>query len=234
MSVMASLMLALSACSTAMQVDPALQSTADVLPVKGRQGWLINQKLSFGPYKSDRVQRGWTKSYDIPFVVRFQGAREKLHFELSDGALRSEVFCLGKITTQDLPILNDLFSIPLKNDDVFTAAIYLPGRQENWKLLVENPNKRIAGQLSSGVLKSDREEIRLEEARHTDAGYKNLGNMVLGYHFVQDGRVVGAVELLNNGRVALDRSLPAERRFLLANAAAALLLRRELADQIDQ
>ena len=49
--------LLLGACTT-MQVEPALLSNADIMEVKGRQGWLINQKLQFGEYKSGKVKRG--------------------------------------------------------------------------------------------------------------------------------------------------------------------------------
>lgn len=65
-------------CSPAMMINDTLVNDAQVLPVEGRQGWMIKQQLSFGPYQSEEVKRGWTFSYDIPFLLRFQGAKEKL------------------------------------------------------------------------------------------------------------------------------------------------------------
>jgi hypothetical protein len=229
--------LAFGACSTGMQLDQSLARQSNTYAVKGRQGWLLNQHLSIGPYQTGKVQRGWTRSYDIPFVVRFQGAKEKLNFTVTDqtdAALNAEVFALGKITAQDLVILNDLFEVPLKNHDVFTAAIYVPGSRAHWQLAVNDPNKRLLGDVASGVLEHEGQVIRVEEVRHTEKGHKNLGELVLGYNFVENGRVIAAVETLNNGRVVLQADLPAEKRLVLTSAAAALLLRSDIGQKIDQ
>ena len=229
------LALLFSACSTGMMVDDSLQSGSDAYSVKGRQGWMLNQHLSFGSYQSGKVRRGWTQSYDIPFIVRFQGAKEKLNFEFDDPAagLKSFVFCLGKITRQELPVLNDLFRIPLKNEDVFTASIYLPGSGEHWDLVVYDPNKSNLGDVSSGFLQHDGDtSIRLREVRRTDKGSKNFSELVLGYEFVQNGQVIGAVETLNKGRVWLRQGLSGKTRFVLANAAAALLLKSDIGEQL--
>lgn len=228
--------LVVAACSTAMQVDGSLQQNADTYAVKGRQGFILNQKLSFGEYRSGRVKRGWTRSYDIPFVVRFQGAKEKLSFNLNDQdnpALKSEVFCVGKITAQELSLFNRGGGIPLKNEDVFTAAIHLPEGGDTWELVLNNPNKRLWGVVSEGTIQHGDETIRIEEVRHTDRGHENITTMLLGYHFVWNGRTVGAVETMNQGRVVLSKDLTPTQRFVLANAAAAILLRSEIDEQID-
>ena len=52
----------LTSCSTAkMAVDNSQWNNTQELSVKGRQGLLIKQKLSFGEYKTISVKRSWTK-----------------------------------------------------------------------------------------------------------------------------------------------------------------------------
>lgn len=223
-------------CSMHMSLNDALRSGSTIYPVKGRQGWLLNQHLSFGPYRSGKVHRGWTESYDIPLVVRFQGAKEKLRFELSDttAQLRSEVFCVGEVKRNELPVLNDIFRIPLKDVDVFTASVYLPVRRVHWDLALYDSNKMDFGDVSSGVLQNDAgQSIQLREVRRTEKGHSNWGGQPLGYEFVQDDAVIGAVEMLNNGRVLLKNEVPAELRFVLANTAAVLLLKTNLGHQLN-
>ena len=75
-----------TACSTPqMAIDQQLH-TSTAMPVKGRQGWMVNQHLSFGEFTSGKVNRGWLKRYDIPFIVRFSGAKEKLAYDLTEAA----------------------------------------------------------------------------------------------------------------------------------------------------
>jgi hypothetical protein len=59
-------------------LDPSL--TEPAMRVKGRNGFLIGQVIQYGEYRTEPVRRGWTQSYDVPFFVRFQGAKEKLSY----------------------------------------------------------------------------------------------------------------------------------------------------------
>ena len=68
-----------------MAIDQQLH-TSTAMPVKGRQGWMGNQHLPFGEFTSGKVNRGWLKRYDIPFIVRFSGAKEKLAYDLTEAA----------------------------------------------------------------------------------------------------------------------------------------------------
>ena len=53
---------AIVSCTSAkMAVDKDNWNNIEALSVKGRQGILINQKLSFGDYKTVSIKRSWTK-----------------------------------------------------------------------------------------------------------------------------------------------------------------------------
>ncbi|MCB0535371.1 MAG: hypothetical protein KDD14_24400, partial [Saprospiraceae bacterium] len=94
----------LFACRTAdIVIDPALSANAVGMPVKGRNGWQIGQIIRYGEYTTDKVRRGWTKGYDVPFIVRFQGAKEKLSFaQFGPENMRVEVSCISKFKNVEI------------------------------------------------------------------------------------------------------------------------------------
>ncbi|MEQ9441436.1 MAG: hypothetical protein RIG62_20490 [Cyclobacteriaceae bacterium] len=220
-------------CSSSMMIPDTLVSDAQTLAVAGRQGWLVNQKLSFGPYQSEKVKRGWTFSYDIPFLMHFQGAKEKLQFELKAGEHRANVFCLGKATQRDLPMLEDMFQLSLKDQNVFAGAIVTDYSSKPWEFLVQKNYNKLPNRDFLGSLQQEDQRINIREIQQTAEG-KNTWGEPLGYEFVLDNEVIGAVEVLNKGRVILKNTTSAEMNLLLASTAAALLLRSDLHDTIGQ
>jgi hypothetical protein len=210
-----------------MLVPDDLASNAQLLPVKGKQGWMIKQKLSFGDYVTDKVKRGWTSSYHAGFVLKFQGAKQKLFFaSTAPNGKKTEVFCLNKVKEEELP-LSDWFSIPLSMEDVFSGSIVTGG--DAWDFVVYNPNNRNALQASSGLLRNGIREITITEVNKMEGKNSALSQfMIYGYVLRENGKPLAAVETINNGRVWLRNDLSDDQRHLLQNMAAALLLRADL------
>jgi hypothetical protein len=215
-----------------MQVDPQLSAQAEALPVSGRQGWLIKQQLQFGEFNSSPVKRSWTTGYNIPFIVRFSGAKEKLGFSLQNSAGdKAELFCLGKLREYDLPVLNKAFEVNLKTTDVFTCAIALA--DQSFEFYSENLNQNprfgaITGQVQGpGVIFSIRPVGTLE------GGQSSWSTTALGFELLQDGQVIAAVETLNDGRVWISPALSEPQQLITAGIAAALLLRSALSEHND-
>lgn len=228
-------LLALASCSTPqMAVDNELQ-TAAPMPVKGRQGWMLNQTLSFGEFTTGKVKRGWLKSYDIPFIVRFSGAKEKLAYDISDGqGNTAEVFCMGKLREQDLPLFNQLFEVTLNWQDAFSGAISLNEGRQHYDFLITDLNQNNWFRPAEGFVRYGDGLIEIQPVDKLSNGKRALGMQSLGFQFVYRGEVVGAVETLNNGRVWLKDGLAPELRLVLGSVSAALLLRSELeAGKID-
>ncbi len=216
-----------------MSLSDDLASNADEYAVKGKQGWLIKQKLSFGDYVTDKVKRGWTSSYQTEFVLRFQGAKEKLQFTSTapDGS-STNVYCLAKITEKELPLLDYWFSVTLKQEDIFSGQIV--ARDGVWDFIVYNTNNRNAFQDSNGVLKKDNREIYISNVRTIEDKNSFLTKgLIYGYTLQENGRDLAAVETINNGRVFLRRDLSPDMRHLLQNMTAALLLRSNLSDDVN-
>jgi hypothetical protein len=215
-----------------MQVDPALSARAPAMPVAGRQGWLVNQQLSFGEFSSGPVKRSWTTGYNIPFIVRFSGAKEKLGFSFRNAqGGQAELFCVGKLREIDLPVLNKAFEVNLKTTDVFTCAIALG--DESFEFYSENLNQNprlgeITGQLQGPGL-----DIALRPVGKLEGGQSSWSTTALGYELQQEGETLAAVETLNNGRVWINPGLPDSQQLIVAGVASALLLRSSLAEHND-
>lgn len=220
-------------CSSAMMVNDTLVNDAQILPVEGRQGWMIKQKLSFGAYRSEEVKRGWTFSYDIPFLLRFQGAKEKLQFQLNEGEHWADVYCLGKATQQDLPLLGDMFQVSLKDKEVFSGVIITDYSAKPWQFLIQKNYNKFAGSDFAGTVQHESMRIDIKEIQQTEAGTNTWGEP-LGYEFVLNNEVIGAVEILNKGKVIIKNSVSEEMKLLVASTSAALLLRSNLTETIGQ
>lgn len=226
--------LLLAACSVPqMLVDQRLQGESMAYEVNGRNGWLINQHLSFGPYRSGKVDRGWTKGYDFPFIVRFTGAKEKLSFTLQDGqGNEASVFCLGKLREQDLMLFHQYFAINLKAKDAFTGSVVLNG-DTAYDFYVTNLNQNNWFKEAKGWVQGENINLVIRPVEKLSNNKRMLDMQVPGFEFVLDNKVVGAVETLNRGKVWLHKDLQEDQKIVLASIASALLLRSELADHND-
>ena len=219
----------ITACSTPeVAIDPSLQ--AEAMPVKGRNGLQIGQVISYGHFETDKVRRGWTRSYDVPFRVRFRGAREKLSFtQYGPGGKEAEVACISKFKSTELNVLGDYFSVPLDLKSYFAGNIITSNA--DWDFIVYNPNGDfLRGEASAGYVRSGDKRIEISALRRLqDAKPSFVDKLAIyGHEFRIDGKVVGAVSTINRGKVWLDASLDSETRLALAAVATGLLLRRDV------
>lgn len=211
-----------------MRLDPAL-ADVDAQPVFGRQGWQPGQILRFGPYLTEPVTRSWTLSYDIPFIVRFQGAQQKVGFrQLDAGGRWADVFLVDTLHDDELPLARDLF-LTVLDETSLVGNVVLP--DGTWDLLVYAPEDSLAPRSATGFIRRDDVVIDLRQVR-AYSGSALPPDAPLGYEFVREGRVVGAVELIGDGRVWLASALDDTTRLVLASAASSLLLRQDLREAL--
>lgn len=211
----------------------ALPQHAVTYDVKGRNGWLVNQSLSFGPYQSSKVKRSWTSAPSFEWIVRLQKAKQKFYFELADNqGNQSEVYMSGLLSRTELPVFDKTLSLMLPDEDLFLGLITY--QDKTWQFYLENPNKTTMLEKVNGTLSDGNQTITIEESRYLSNGKKHIGGEALAYHFKLNGNVIGLVEIINKGKVIIDDSLSADQKFIVANAAAALLLRQNLADALEE
>ncbi|MBK6997946.1 MAG: hypothetical protein KA138_10940 [Saprospiraceae bacterium] len=220
--------LGLFACKPA-EITLSPELNAEAMSVKGRNGLQIGQIIRYGEYRTDKVRRGWTGSYDVPFFLRFQGAKEKMSFTQfgPDGKL-AQVACISKFQSKELPIVQDFFGIPLEYQNFFAGNISIATM--NWDFIIHNPNgdflreKASAGFVQNGSNRIDIQAIR--GLKGQPDWMKKL--TVFGHEFMINGKVVGAVLTVNRGKVWIDETLDANTRTVIAALATGLLLRTDV------
>lgn len=228
-------LLSFAACRPARVLVPeSLQPSEQIsiMPVKGRMGLQIGQVISYGPYKTGKVRRGWTSGYDIPFVLRFQAARQKIRFEqfTPDGS-SATVACVSKFERTDLPLITDFFSIPLKYRNYFAGVIISADSGKPWNFVIYHPDGHFFREATAGFAYSGSKRIELVALRELEGQpeWMNLPT-VYGFEFRMDGKTLGAVSLVNRGEVRLRNDLDPEVRLTVASMATALLLRHNPED----
>lgn len=132
--------LSIYSCRTAeLAVNNDLKNDTEIYAVKGKQGSQIGQVLSFGDFKTSKVKRGWTYGYSIPFIVKFQGAKEKLSFsQFGVNGNSAEVALVSKFRETDYEPVKDYFAISLKYKNYFAGGIKLNANNDSWDFIVHN------------------------------------------------------------------------------------------------
>jgi hypothetical protein len=210
-------------------LDPSFRGIS--MQVKGRQGWMIGQVLSYGPYATDKVKRGWLKQYDIPFFIRFSGAREKIHFtQFGPHNQAVQVSCLSKIKREEIEIVRDFFSIPLKYENYFAGNIYPDNGTEHWDFVIYEPDGDFASlQESGGIVRSKNRTIEIRPLRSLQGQSGRLSQLqVYGFQFYLSGKPLAAVSTINKGKVWIDSRTDEDLKVIISAVASAILLRTDL------
>jgi hypothetical protein len=140
-------------------------SDREILDVKGLQGILINQRLSFGQYSTEKVKRSWTKesSWSLGISRRTlevpQGTniisldhinrKQTLRFAAeSPSGEYADVYAATQVRAQELRVGegNDAgaFTIDLtrlfnkNSNNLYYVQIYLDGNRQPWQLVLDN------------------------------------------------------------------------------------------------
>lgn len=159
------LVLAFSSCTAVkLAVPEQFSSQATKMPVKGLQGWQINQQLNFGPFQTSKIKRGWDFTYgmqhtkfnlkpeemvlrvlNIETDKRNINQKGKFQYSIQDGNLIAEVYATEKFSEKQLvyksnnPYLGNA-SKTNKYEYAFTAAILPLTAKDNepWSLVLIN------------------------------------------------------------------------------------------------
>lgn len=145
-------------------VPAQFASGATKMHVKGLNGWMINQKLSFGTYQTSKVKRGWDFSSSVQWTKmrispeemilrvfhvetdkRNLAQRNKFQYTVTDGTNAAEVYATEKFRENQLvyksnnPHIGQV-SATKGYEYAFTAAILPLGEKDNdpWSLVLIN------------------------------------------------------------------------------------------------
>lgn len=157
--------LAFNSCTAVkLSVPEQFSQQATKLPVKGLQGWMINQHLSFGEFQTSKIKRGWDfgsslqytklrispeemllRVFDIETDKKSLSQKNKFQYTIHDGQLEADVYATEKFTEKQLVYKSNnpyigTASKTNKYEYAFTAAV-LPVAKENnepWSLVLIN------------------------------------------------------------------------------------------------
>src|SRR5688572_21903067 len=112
------IMLAFSSCTAVkLSVPEQFSSQATKMNVKGLQGWQINQQLSFGPFQTSKIKRGWDftsgmqhtkfnlkpeemmlKVLNVDVDKRNINHKGKFQYSIDDGNLVADVYAMERFS----------------------------------------------------------------------------------------------------------------------------------------
>jgi hypothetical protein len=235
------LVAAIPACRTAeIPVADDLKFSATMHAVKGRQGLQVGQTLSFGDYRTSKISRGWTRSYSIPFVAHFSGAREKLSYEqYGPGGRSANIAVVSRFRETEFSPIGDYFALSVKNKNTFAGGIELNGSKEAWEFIVHNIDGKNNSLKNNTVgfvrSKVDLLQIEIVGIRELEGTSKMMTMMdVYGYEFRLDNKIIGAVSTVNNGKVWIKDTIHPELKLVLASVSTGLMLRSNTVEARDE
>jgi len=204
------------------------------MEVKGRSGGIASNRLSFGDFKSTKVNRGVKATSDKKFAMTFRGTTEQMHFDLFDDAGHSsKVFCVTQNTKAELPVMGEHFRIAVGEDDTCAGTISLDSTMVNgepvWNFKLFNSSMELAFKKETkGTITNGEKTIYIRVVDHNSKG-KTMGDgMAFGFEFVLDEKAIGAVEVIGGGRIMIKNSIPDDLKFLIATTSVTMLMRYDM------
>jgi hypothetical protein len=200
-----------------MAVPPQMAASSDELRVTEKPGFFAGDTLKFGPYRAREIHQGWTVE-DRLEVNRFfhTDKGQSFGFRLFlDEAPRQRVACRAALEANGVQLGN----FRIKGEHLGLACRLGQGENPDagW-LVIEEEHHHQTGRVMVG-------EVTLE----IDSDYRAQGTIAdmrdpVGYKIYENGKLVAAVQTINDGAVWLSRDASLEVRQAASLAAAALLL----------
>ena len=229
--------LAAVSCKTAsVSLEEGFVQRADFYPVEGKNGCQVNQVLKFGPFETTTIDRSMTFSYHVPLLVDFSGGKESLAFSIFDKQKETGVSFLGDSRMKDVHMsaAKGYFQVPIQQKDVFAGAlIFSQPALKRYDFFLLNPNDKQRNAKCEGVVLKDGKEHLVIKGITKLQGSRLPQTQVSGYEFYQGDKVVATVDILNKGAVWMDNSLEQDGRMLIAGLSAALLVRSNLQEAVE-
>ncbi|GAB3824070.1 hypothetical protein GCM10028895_31850 [Pontibacter rugosus] len=211
-----------------MAVEPNFKQQAQELPVEGRKTLKPNGNFRIGDYTVANVHKGWNNSGGFD-ILGYENVKSKQQYEFNlQSSQGSEwyVFGASKLHEKNLKSTNGS-SIRLSPNLEYYSSHFTSPESGQWHLITADPGyyqdrKRFDGALSNGstiytvspVYKFEGKNLPLPD--------------VVGYEFKSGDKVLGAVQVLNNGKAWVQPNLSTDTRMVLTSAMASLLLYEKL------
>jgi hypothetical protein len=241
-----------------MSVSDELKASNDEYNVKGRNGILIKQKLSFGEFRTEIVKRSWTSgtsttrgfgfgypgTADYTNIISNEYIRRKqtVFFSLADDQpQRSEVYCISRFNAKEFTIgdrensvLNialDIFGKGGSSESYYYVQLYAAENEKPWQMMIDNQAAQAEAKTYTGVLTRDRNHYyTIVPVTKLEKNGKS-GNILggsIGFEFRDPQGRAIAAVSLIDNGMVFLAKTSTNERFVLANACAALLLQQQI------
>ena len=241
-------------------MKPALSvENTKAFPVKGRQGLMIRQKLSFGDYQTSVVKRSWTRSgntrvdlisgqaqnpdYPNLIAMDYADSDQSFYFTITDffGNI-ADVYAVSRFHSEDLQIgdnpnsviniLEDIFGGMNASENLFYLQIFLNKETTPWQLVLDNDAAQRAAEDYSGLFFLDENEYyTLLPITHLDTkkGPQKILAGSIGFEIFNSKKESVAAVSLVDKGEVYFHTKDPAERFLLSSLCAALLLQEDIA-----
>ena len=220
---------ALAGCSVARMELPASLAAAPVYAVEGRNGFKIEERLAFGPWRTTAVERSWTSSPSLR-INQVEWARSKQRYAFTmqrEGTAAWRGRCEAGARSFGVHVAGGVAG---PDDEAGLRCELEGGDGMAPGTLTLDARADAAGE---GLLSGGEERLTVRGTRRLEGGALPADGTT-GYTITDDaGAPLAAVEVINEGSVRLSGSLEPARRDGLAAAAVALLLLEDLRAHVD-
>jgi hypothetical protein len=203
---------------------PEELAAAERLPVSGRQGWKLLERLEFGDVRVGSVERSLTKGSDLG-ILFYAGSRRRQSFGFTVHSGDGPSWRGAAATNLRRRALEaDGLSLAFREKTGFSARLVPADRADGaWTLEL---TQRWDGPLA-GTLRGAGREFVVRSSDRLAGTPLRLGEPA-GYLVEDAGRAVAAAEVVGDGAVWLAPGLAAPDRAPVVAALASLLLFEEL------
>ena len=218
-------------CTAARMELPAnMPASASEMPVEGRKAFKFNEPFSFGSYDIFDVQYGWkvTTAWGM-FGFDSSQARQTFEFRMRSKDQEMIANCATGVNRQSIQSSNFLntggtMNFELHSSQVFAGGKILPIKKKIWILVMNQDTQSI---VMDGILTNKSLGISVEGTQKLSGTSMPLLDPT-GYYFRKAGKLIGSVEVINNGAVWIDSHQSKTVQTALAGASGALLLYQDL------
>jgi len=215
-----------------MAVESNFKQQAEELPVKGRKAFKPNGSFIVGNYTVANVERGWVKQSGFSiFGYHDEKATQKYQLSLQNGQ-GSEWYIFGAsyLGIKSLQDGKDL-TIELDPAKEYYASHFTSPESGSWRLVTLDPRHYLERKNFEGELSNGNTTFKIAPVYQFEGKSLPMSE-IIGYEFRDAGGVVGAVQVINNGKVWLKPELGQDTRMVLASAMASLLLYNKLDESL--
>jgi|FLOH01.1.fsa_nt_gi hypothetical protein len=202
-----------------------------------RRGFTFTEDFSCGPVRVQKVDRSWTRTVGRRtfalvnnwFATHESSQRYEFEVAGAEGRVWDGQFSVtaGVSQLQIREFLLRDFTIDLENTNLLIGLMSSLETGATWKLVLARPS---GDALMNGTLTDGTRTIDIEGSRRVANSSLPISE-ASGYTFLQNGRALVAVEVINAGAMWVLRASDPELRDVLTAASAALLLYRDLTTQ---